>query len=92
MAMEEVADTHDYLMGTDVPAPRAVYSEKELGKAFEELLATLSNKDHDFWQKRCDALRSLRALVLGGAFGSLLVPLRAVLCICWMLTVRPTLP
>lgn len=32
------------------------------------------------------------ALVLGGAFGSLLVPLRAVLCICWMLTVRPTLP
>ena len=61
----ETAD--DYLMGTDTVAPRALYSERELVKAFDELLLTLSNKDHDFWQKRCDALRSIRALVLGGA-------------------------
>ena len=27
------------------------------------------------------------AIVLGGAFGSLLVPLRAVVCICWMLII-----
>ena len=27
----------------------------------------LNNKSHDHWQKRCDALRSIRALVMGGA-------------------------
>ena len=57
----------DYLFGTDVVAPRPVYSEKELAKAFEELLATLSNKDHDLWQRRVEALRSIRAFLLGGA-------------------------
>ena len=27
----------------------------------------LNNKSHDHWQKRCDGLRSIRALVMGGA-------------------------
>jgi hypothetical protein len=58
---------HELLMGTDVVDPKSVYSEKELSKTFEDLLTVLSNKDHDFWNKRCEALRAIRALVLGGA-------------------------
>ena len=65
MALDEAEA--DYLLGTDTVAPRPVYSKKELATAFEELLVTLSNKDHDFWQHRVDALRSIRALLLGGA-------------------------
>ena len=65
MALDE--EEADYLLGTDTVAPRPVYSKKELATAFEELLVTLSNKDHDFWQHRVEALRSIRALLLGGA-------------------------
>jgi hypothetical protein len=66
MALVDEAEA-DYLLGTETVAPRPVYSKKELATAFEELLVTLSNKDHDFWQHRVDALRSIRALLLGGA-------------------------
>ena len=71
----------DYLLGTAAVTPQSVYSEKELVKTFEDLLVTLSNKDHDFWQKRSDALRSIRSLVIGGAavydcFMSCLLPLK----------------
>jgi CLIP-associating protein 1/2 len=67
LAEDEDQEPEAILLGTDLVAPKSVYSEKELAKTFEELLVVLENKGHDFWNNRCEALRTIRALVLGGA-------------------------
>ncbi|EKX48987.1 hypothetical protein GUITHDRAFT_105072 [Guillardia theta CCMP2712] len=74
-------------MSAESPEPRVVYSEKDLARHFESILQDLLNKSHDNWNKRCDALRLIRALVKGGAtdfptFASLVHNARQVLADC----------